>query len=246
MLNLISNVAERIGQARARRSIETRATASVAPGSDSPRRRLVVIGNGMVCAHFCEQLVKLSLHHEYEVIVVGEEAVPAYDRVNLAKLLRGATVEELTLLAAEWYTQQGIELRLGAPVDACDLEGNTVTTAAEHIAYDVLVFATGAMPVVPSIKGVDAETAYVYRSVADAARLRQTALKHKASVLPVVVVGAGLLGLEAAEELKALGLSVELIESSTHLLPRQLLAEYNLVCPSSSASSPFLSRLVMP
>lgn len=222
MVSLISTVSERIGQVRVRRRVERKVGAPVALATGVARPRLVVIGNGMVSARFCEHLVRLSLHNEYQVIVVGEEAVPAYDRVNLAKVLRGGSLEELTLLDADWYAQRNIELRLGARVDACDLERKVVTTRAEPIPYDVLVFATGALPVVPKIDGVDSAAVLVYRSVKDAERLRESALEYRPTGLPVVVVGAGLLGLEAAEELKALGLSVELVESSTHLLPRQL------------------------
>src|SRR5690606_30101243 len=157
VVSLISSVTERLGEARTRRTFDGRGAPSAVPDANAVRRRLGVVGDGMVCARFCEQLVRLSLHHEYDLIVVGEAAMPAYDRVKLAKVLRGGTAEELTLLNAEWYAQQGIELRLGAPVDTCNLEDKTLTAAAETIPYDVLVFATGAQPVVPKIRGADSD-----------------------------------------------------------------------------------------
>ncbi len=187
---------------------------------DSAGQRMAVIGNGMVSLRFCEELVRLGLHRSFAITVIGEESVPAYDRVNLARVLRGDSVDAIALEPAEWYQKHGIELRLGAAVTLVDPENKAVVTAGGREEYDLIVFATGSSAVVPKIEGADGAGVSVYRSERDARTLRRLAMES--NDLPALVVGAGLLGLEAAAELKALGKQVCLVESSDHLLPRQL------------------------
>ncbi len=213
----------------------TRRTASDSLGRDSEdlrtgesaspevaKRRLLIVGNGMVSAHFCAELVRLGLHDVFEIVVIGEERVVAYDRVNLSRVLRGDDVGSLTLEPAQWYAAHGIQLCLGAAVSSCDLERRQVRAADEEHAFDVLVFATGSKPLLPKIEGADEGGVCVFRSLEDALTIRKFAERFAHSERPAVIIGAGLLGLEAAAELHAIGLRVELVESGTHLLPRQL------------------------
>ncbi len=218
---LISGVVERVADARLRRRVAAPVDAET-PAPDGERRKLAVVGNGMVSLRFCQELVRLGLNRVFAVTVIGEESVPAYDRVNLAHVLRGKPVDSLTLAPAEWYRESGIELRLGAAVTEVDANEKAVVSPSGREAFDVIVFATGSSAVVPKIEGADAPGVSVYRSERDARRLRQLARDPARSAHPVLVVGAGLLGLEAAAELKALGCDVELVESGDHLLPRQL------------------------
>jgi nitrite reductase (NADH) large subunit len=190
--------------------------------TEGKRRRLLVVGNGMVGQRFCREIARLKLTDEFDVTVISEENVPAYDRVNLAQIVRGKPVDSLTLSPIDWYAAAGISLTLGAPVLRCSLAARTVSTAAGDIPFDVLVFATGSRPIVPSVEGISRAGVHVYRNARDAQDLREQALRHRDGDLPALIIGAGLLGLEAAAVLSELGMGVELVESSSHLLPRQL------------------------
>lgn len=196
--------------------------AATPPAQKGRPKSLLVIGNGMVSHRLCQELVRLGLHETLAITVIGEEKVPAYDRVNLARVLRGETVESLVLDTTDWYLEHGIELRLGAPVVEVDADARAVVTKTGRERFDIIVFATGSSPVVPRLAGVDAPEVSVYRSERDARRLRALARNGAHPELPALVLGAGLLGLEAAAELDALGRKVHLVESSSQLLPRQL------------------------
>jgi len=185
------------------------------------RERLVIVGNGMVGQRFCETLIKLGGPTRYDVIVLGEEPTPAYDRVHLTDIWKGRDPKELLLREPDWYSKHGVELRVGERVSAVDVAARLLTTErGEVLSYDRLVFATGSH--VPELKldldeGVELLR---YRTLEDAQLILQKV--EAAGRRRVVVVGAGLLGLEAARALQMLGCEVSVLEVSSQLLPRQL------------------------
>ncbi|MGF2735770.1 nitrite reductase large subunit NirB [Marinobacter sp. DUT-1] len=182
------------------------------------KKTLIVIGNGMVGHHFLEQFAASSAANGYEVIAFGEEKQLAYDRVHLSEYFGGATHADLAMGTADWYADNHITLRLGEQVLAIDRDRKTVTTPAGHYAYDELVLATGSYPFVPPIEGNDSERCFVYRTLDDLDAIRASANGANTGV----VVGGGLLGLEAANALKSLGLEAQVVEFAPQLMPVQL------------------------
>ncbi|WP_043614366.1 nitrite reductase large subunit NirB [Nonomuraea candida] len=172
--------------------------------------RIVVVGYGPTAHRLVETLTDKGFGGT--VTVIGEEPRPAYDRVHLTSYLSGTSAEDLT-----YEVPAGIVTRLNTRVTGIDRETRQVTLAdggAEP--YDVLVLATGSAPFVPPVPG--AEHAFVYRTIEDLDAIR-TAAKDAAEG---VVVGGGLLGLEAADALRALGLKTHIVEMSPWLMPRQV------------------------
>jgi nitrite reductase (NADH) large subunit len=172
--------------------------------------RIVVVGFGPTAHRFVEALTDRGF--DGRITVIGEEPRPAYDRVALTSYLTGKTMEDLT-----YTTPDGVVTRLNSRVTGIDREARVVTTAdgtAEP--YDVLVLATGSAPFVPPVPG--AEHAFVYRTIDDLDAIREAAKDAAEGV----VVGGGLLGLEAADALRGLGLRTHIVEMSPWLMPRQV------------------------
>ncbi len=185
------------------------------------RERLVVVGNGMVGQRFCERLIALGGHHRYHVTVLGEEPTPAYDRVHLTDIWHGRKPDELLLRDSDWYASHGLELRLGKSVQHVDRTARHVTTReGECFAYDRLVFATGSRVPTLEVAGDAGDQVLPYRTLEDAQRI--LAKVETARDRSVVVIGGGLLGLEAARALQRLGCRVTVLEASSQVLPRQL------------------------
>ncbi|PRB83850.1 nitrite reductase large subunit NirB [Pseudomonas sp. MYb185] len=179
---------------------------------------LVVIGNGMVGHHCVEQLIELGALSRYEIHVFGEERQRAYDRVHLSEYFSGRDAESLALGSAALYEQSGLHLHLGTPVLQIDRERKEVVTAEGRTRYDQLVLATGSFPFVPPIAGAEGTARLVYRTLEDLDAIRQAAEGARCGV----VVGGGLLGLEAANALKSLGLQAHVVEFAPRLMPVQL------------------------
>jgi len=182
------------------------------------KKTLIVIGNGMVGHHFLEQFVASPGAAEYEILVFGEEKQLAYDRVHLSEYFTGSTHADLAMGTADWYTAQGIKLRLNEPVTALDRDRRIVTTPKGEYGYDELVLATGSFPFVPPIEGREHPHCFVYRTLDDLDAIRASAQDGKSGV----VVGGGLLGLEAANALRSLGLQAHVVEFAPRLMPVQL------------------------
>jgi nitrite reductase (NADH) large subunit len=170
---------------------------------------VVVVGYGMVAHRFVEALRARDADGRYEVTVLAEEARPAYDRVRLSSWFDG---EPLDLPAVD-----GVRVRLGEPALAVDPAARTVTTAHETYGYDHLVLATGSYPFVPPVPGRDLPGCFVYRTVDDLEALTAFADGRRVGV----VVGGGLLGLEAANALRRLGLTTHVVEFAPRLMPLQ-------------------------
>ncbi|GAA3823460.1 nitrite reductase large subunit NirB [Sphaerisporangium flaviroseum] len=176
--------------------------------------RIVVAGYGPTAHRFVGTLAGKGF--DGTITVLGEEPRPAYDRVALTSYLSGPPgtgAGDLTYPAPEGLAG----MRLGDRVASIDRARRTVTTEAGHQEpYDVLVLATGSAPFVPPVPG--AERAFVYRTIDDLDAIR-AASAHATSG---VVVGGGLLGLEAADALRGLGLSTHVVEMGGWLMPRQV------------------------
>ncbi|HET6792826.1 MAG TPA: nitrite reductase large subunit NirB [Acidimicrobiales bacterium] len=181
------------------------------------RRKLVVVGNGMVGHRLVDQLVALDTGRSWDITVFGGERRPAYDRVGLSSYLTGTTAEELCLPAPSWPGRVGV--RLGDPVVAIDRRCATARTAGGVVAsYDALVLATGSYPFVPPVPGSDLPGCFVYRTIDDLDRIRERSAGRRAAA----VVGGGLLGLEAADGLRHLGLATHVVEVAPRLMPLQV------------------------
>ena len=187
------------------------------PGIDRPR--CLVIGNGMVSHRLCKLLVDRGGTSRLRLIVIGEERRPAYDRVHLTSYFQDRDAERLSLAPARWYADHGIDLRLSDPAVAIDREARIVRCASgsQHC-YDTLVLATGSAPFVPPVPGVDLPGVHLYRTIEDLDAIDA----HAARCRTAVVIGGGLLGLEAAKALDDAGLETYIVEMATHLMPRQL------------------------
>ncbi|WP_432107601.1 nitrite reductase large subunit NirB [Streptomyces sp. AA1529] len=181
-------------------------------------RRLVVVGHGMVGHRLVEALDSRDTEHRWEITVLAEEHRPAYDRVALSSCFEGADESALRLPA---HDPGRVGLRLGDPATALDRAARTVHTASgARVPYDALVLATGSRPFVPPIPGAAAPGCLVYRTLADIDDIRAAAAGSHTG--RAVVVGGGLLGLEAANALRLLGLATRVVERAPHLMAVQL------------------------
>ena len=187
-------------------------------------RTVVVAGHGMVGHRLVEALIGRDLQRQWRIVVLAEETRPAYDRVALSSYVDSWDAETLTLPAV---LDERVELRLGDPCVRIDRRKRTVRTASgRRVRYDALVLATGSAPFVPPVPGHDLPGCYVYRTPEDldairgaAQRAMQTTVAGRRSG---VVVGGGLLGLEAAHALRQLGLSPHVVEIAPRLMPMQV------------------------
>lgn len=194
----------------------------------SGRKRIVVVGLGMVGIAFIEKLMKLDVkRREYDIIVIGEEPHLAYNRVGLTSFFQHREVENLYLNPASWYASMpegSLNYHLNTLVTSIDSEKKAVGTSnGDTVPYDILVLATGSDAVLPRhTPGHDANGVFVYRTIDDLQKLIAFASTRKGTV--GTVVGGGLLGLEAAKammDLEEFG-KVKLIERNRWVLSRQL------------------------
>jgi len=181
--------------------------------------RFVIIGNGVAGVTAARALSDAGA----EVEVYTEEAHHYYPRPRLQKFLAGEIeLEELPLYPLSWYEKRGIAVHLGVEVAGLDPRAKRIVlTDDRQVPYDRLLLATGSRPFVPPIEGVDKDGVFTLRTIEDALAIRRWAEGAKRAV----VVGGGLLGLEAARALTVLGLEVTVLERGPHLLQRQLDAD---------------------
>ncbi len=180
---------------------------------------LVVIGHGMVGHYFLEQLAERRLHEHYQVVVFGEEQHPAYDRVHLSEYFSGRSAESLSLVKGDFFADTGIELRIHCQVVNIDAQARLITDSlGQTLAYDQLVLATGSYAFVPPVAGHDRDGCLVYRTLDDLDAIAA----HAAHAKSGVVIGGGLLGLEAANALLQAGLQTHVVEFSPRLMAVQL------------------------
>jgi nitrite reductase (NADH) large subunit len=186
-----------------------------------PSLRLVVIGNGMVGHRLLTTLAEAGATRALDITVIAGETRPAYDRVALSSWFGGRSAADLSLVEPGFFDEHGIDLLLGDPAAAIDRDGQTVTTASGRtVPYDRLVLATGSRPFVPPVPGHDGPGCFVYRTIDDLQAIADAA--GRPQVRRGVVVGGGLLGLEAANALLQLGLETHVVEFAPRLMPVQL------------------------
>ncbi len=183
------------------------------------KERIIVVGNGMVGHKFIEGLLNSEWAENYEIVTFAEESRLAYDRVKLSSYFSGSTAEDLMLTSETEYQARGVRYLLNEKVTAIDPATNTVTTHTGHTeTYDKLVLATGSYPFVPPIPGKDQPHCLVYRTIEDLEAITASARESETGV----VVGGGLLGLEAANALQNLGLKTHVVEFAPRLMAVQL------------------------
>lgn len=180
---------------------------------------LIVVGHGMVSHYFLQQLVERGLHQQYQVMVFGEERLPAYDRVHLSEYFGGRSAASLSLVSEGFFAESGITLCSSRQIVEIDRERRCVRDqSGEETAYDTLVLATGSYAFVPPIEGNTRPGCLVYRTLDDLDAIAAQAKNARTGV----VIGGGLLGLEAANALRQLGLETHVVEFSPRLMAVQL------------------------
>lgn len=183
------------------------------------KMKLVVVGNGMAGMRVVEELLKIA-PDLYDITVFGDEPYPNYNRIMLSPVLANEqTIDDIILNSREWYAENNINLYTSARINKIDRKARIVYaedgTSAE---YDRLLIATGSKPFMLPIPGSDLQGVIGYRDIKDTNDMIETAKKYKHAV----VIGGGLLGLEAANGLKIQGMDVTVIHRSGWLLERQL------------------------
>src|SRR5713226_3032129 len=181
-------------------------------------QKLVVVGNGMAGVACVEQILKHD--RKFEITIFGDETHVNYNRILLSSVLAGEkSANEIVLNGLEWYEQNGIRLRLGVRVTDVDPERKTVTGNDGSVTpFDKLLLATGSSPLIPCIDWVKKEGVYVFRSLDDTRAL----LERARPGTKAVVIGGGLLGLEAARGLQVQGCDVTVVHLMDRLMERQL------------------------
>ncbi|WP_199615325.1 nitrite reductase large subunit NirB [Paenibacillus alkalitolerans] len=186
------------------------------------KQKLVLIGNGMAGMNVIEHLRKLA-PDKYEITVFGAERYPNYNRIMLSYVLAGDTkTEEIYINDYDWYERNGVKLYTGQQVTAIDTSAKTVTSSGDAgdltAAYDKLVIATGSNAFVLPIPGANLPGVIAYRTIHDTNLMKEAAKKYRKAV----VIGGGLLGLEAARGLLNLGMKVDVVHIMDSLMERQL------------------------
>jgi len=185
--------------------------------------KLVLVGNGMAGVRTLEELLKIA-PDLYDITVFGAEPHPNYNRIMLSPVLAGEqTVQEIVLNSWEWYEQNHITLHAGKKVVDVDRVKRIVRAvdsqgAITEAAYDRLLVCTGSNPFILPVPGKDLQGVIAYRDIADTDYMIETARTHKNAV----VIGGGLLGLEAANGLASRGMRVTVVHVNDWLMERQL------------------------
>jgi nitrite reductase (NADH) large subunit len=183
------------------------------------KMKLVVVGNGMAGMRAVEELLKIS-PDIYDITVFGDEPYPNYNRIMLSPVLANEqTIEGIILNSREWYQENNITLRTSARINKIDRKNRIVYAEDGSSAeYDRLLLATGSKPFMLPIPGADLDGVIGYRDIKDTNDMIEAAKKYKHAV----VIGGGLLGLEAANGLKIQGMDVTVVHRNEWLLERQL------------------------
>ncbi len=184
------------------------------------KEKLVLIGNGMAGIRTLEELFKLEESDRYEVTVFGDEPHPNYNRIMLSPVLAGEKAfDEIILNTPEWYDEHGIILHSGDPVVEIDRVACQVKSASGRcVDYDRLLIATGSTPFIIPVPGSDLPGVIGFRDIKDVETMLESAASHKRAV----VIGGGLLGLEAANGLMKNGMEVTVVHLMDILMERQL------------------------
>ncbi|UFJ39618.1 NAD(P)/FAD-dependent oxidoreductase [Brevibacillus humidisoli] len=183
------------------------------------KRKLVLVGNGMAGINVIEHVMKLA-REQFEITVIGKEPHPNYNRILLSSVLAGdANMADIVLNDWDWYKQHGIRLHTGTAVTDVDTDKQVVVTDTGLVVpYDGLILATGSLPFMLPVPGVDLEGVIAFRDIKDC----ETMIEAAKSYQNAVVIGGGLLGLEAARGLLNLKMNVSVVHIYDTLMERQL------------------------
>lgn len=183
------------------------------------KQKLVILGNGMAGARVAEEILKRD-GDAFDITIIGGEPHGNYNRILLSNVLNGTQdAADITINSIGWYKENGIRLLAGVPAIGIDRAKRTVMLLdARRIPYDKLILATGSRPFVPAIPGTDRYGVFVFRTLEDCTSIARWAKTAKTAV----VIGGGLLGLEAAKGLMTHGPEVHVIEMAPHLMAVQV------------------------
>ena len=183
------------------------------------KKKLVVIGAGMASGRLLEALVEAA-PDAYDITLFGAEPRGNYNRIMLSPVLAGdKAYEDIVTHDAAWYAGKGITCRFGEAVTRIDRDAKTVTSAGGETPYDKLVIATGSAPFIIPVAGRDLPGVRAFRDLDDVEAMVEAAGRPGARA---VVIGGGLLGLEAAAALRSRGMEVVVLHLMGHLMERQL------------------------
>ncbi|MDQ0256193.1 nitrite reductase (NADH) large subunit [Evansella vedderi] len=183
------------------------------------KRKLVLVGNGMAGVRCLEEILKMDTER-FEITVFGSEPHPNYNRIMLSSVLQGdTTVDDIVLNSYDWYEKNNIQLFTGETVKKIDKEKKLIFTNKDRtVPYDDLIIATGSHPFMLPIPGAEKEGVIAFRNIEDCESMINASNNYKRAV----VIGGGLLGLEAARGLLNLGMEVDVVHIIDHLMERQL------------------------
>jgi len=180
--------------------------------------KIIIIGNGAAGISAAKAIRKRN--QDIKVTILDQEKQVIYYKPLLSEYIaQDEVLKKIYLHKHKWYEDQNIELKLGVSVIKINVEDQTIETAqGETMAYDKLILALGSRSFIPPIKNADYEGVFTLRNIGDADRIKDYAKNCKKAI----IIGGGLLGLEAADQLKALGLDITVVELANRLLPRQV------------------------
>src|SRR5262245_33134636 len=192
----------------------------------TPRRRLVVVGNGMAGARFVEEVIARGGSDLFDITVFGEEPHGNYNRILLSGVLAGThSRDAIVLNPLSWYSENGVRLHAGIRAERLDVDSRSVVGSnGIREPFDLLVLATGSRPLLPPIEGLFADDrtlrrgVFAFRTIDDCDAM----LAHAREARSAVVIGGGLLGIEAARGLLNHGLDVHIVHLTPHVLDAQL------------------------
>ena len=182
------------------------------------KKRLVVVGNGMAGVACVEQILKHT--QNFDITIFGDETHVNYNRIMLSSVLAGEKeFDDIVLNGIDWYRQNDITPRLGLRIESIDRVAKTVTDVDGGVtSYDKLIFATGSSAFIPPMEGIKKSGVFVFRTYDDTRQL----LELSGPGIKAVVIGGGLLGLEAARGLQVQGCEVTVVHLAPTLMERQL------------------------
>ena len=189
------------------------------PDTPVTRQKLVIIGNGMAGARLAEDIIAADPDHGFDIVMFGDEPYGNYNRILLSNVLNGSQdAKEIFLNPLDWYTENNVTLHAGKRVTKIDRDNKIVSADGVDESYDILIFATGSRPFVPPIQGTTLHGVFLFRTIDDCRNIASYA-KGKSKA---VVIGGGLLGLEAAKGLMTHNVEVTVIEMGPWLMGVQL------------------------
>ncbi len=183
------------------------------------KRRLVVVGNGMAGVRCVEEILKIN-RDAFQITIIGKEPYPNYNRIMLSKVLQGGTtIESIMLNDWKWYEENRITLYTDESVIELNAKEKWVMSSkGRKVNYDELILATGSNPFMLPLPGADKLGVMAFRNIHDCEKMVNTAKKYKKAI----VIGGGLLGLEAARGLLNLGMKVDVVHIGDYIMNRQL------------------------